>query len=155
MGALMRQGTVTPKEAAKLFETFKSVQGKGSEIEEAFDLYMSAPSDNAFIQRTEEYLLQAEKKELQRQAKDDEAATERAKKKEDSKMAKKMQDERKAADAKKQAEEDANAKKAKEEEDAAKKRKADAEKREKQVRLNLCVSGVALSLSLSPSRSRS
>jgi hypothetical protein len=72
VAALLRQGTLSPKEAAKLAETYKSQQGKGTEIEEAFELYMSAPSDSAFIQRTEDYLLKAEKTAIQKTAKETE-----------------------------------------------------------------------------------
>jgi len=46
---LSRQGTLSPKEAKKLTETFKAVQGKGKEIEQAFDLYMKSPSDAVYM----------------------------------------------------------------------------------------------------------
>jgi len=64
VASLQRRGTLDPKQASKLSDTFKAQQGKGSEIEQAFDFYMAAPSDLAFIQRTEDWLSLSEKAAL-------------------------------------------------------------------------------------------
>jgi hypothetical protein len=136
IGALLRQGTVTAKEAKKLVETFKTFQGKGSEIEEAFDLYLAAPSDAAFLQRTEDFLLKAEKRALQQAAKE----AEKKQKAEDEKKKKKTAQEakdkadllRKQKKIQDKLEEQANKNRVKEEAAARKAEEATEKKRQKE-----------------------
>lgn len=134
--ALQRQGTVTAKEATKLINQFKSVQGKNSELEQAFDMYIQAPSDSAFIQRTEDFLLKAEKKAIQDMNKQNEKVAkeeEEKKKKIAAEAEKKAKDERAKENARKLKEEnDASAAAAKEEAKAEKDRVKEEKAAEKQ-----------------------
>ena len=123
--ALQRQGTLLPKEATSLAEKYKSTQGKGTEIEEAFDLYMSAPSDRAFIQRTEDYLLKAEKSAIQKAAKETEQRNkdlEEKKQNDAKKELRKKKDEEKREKARLQKEQDAQEAREKKERAAEEKR---------------------------------
>ena len=126
IGTLLRQGTVTAKQAKNLMESFKATQGKNSEIERAFDLYLSAPSDSAFIQRTEDFLLRNEKQKIQETAK----KAEEFAKVEEEKRKKRLAEEKEKAAKEKKAQE-AEAAKEKKEQEAAELKKAKEEEKAK------------------------
>ena len=127
IGALQRQGTVTAKEYKILIETFKDQQGKDSEIEKAFDLYMSAPSDKEFIQRTEDFLLRAEQKAIQENKKAEEKRQKAAEDKKKKDAAREAEKAKKEAEKQKAA---AEKERIKLEKEAARERK-EAERAEK------------------------
>ena len=126
---LLRQGTVSAKEQNKLLQTFKDVQGKNSELEQAFDLYMSAPSDEQFIQRTEDWLLKAEQQQILSNKKKEE---DRIKKEEEKKRDKQKKEEKKARDEEKKQRLKAEADRKKAE---AEQKKAEAKELKEQERL--------------------
>jgi len=82
---LLQAGTISAKDAKTLQKAFFREQGQEEDgpVSHAFDLYMSAPSEAAFVEVTEAWLLSKEKKEIQEKMKKEEA---RKKKEADQKL---------------------------------------------------------------------
>ncbi len=80
---LSSAGTITAVEAKRLERAFKIETEKGIEgdVTRAFNLYITAPSDEQFIERTESFLLSSQKKVLEAQKKKMEKEQEKAEKK--------------------------------------------------------------------------
>ena len=93
---LSSAGTITATEAKRLGRTFNKEVAEQAEwmgnnpgldppkgpMTQAFELFLNAPSDDAFIQRAESFLLSSNKKALEQQQKRDERKAEEKEKKE-------------------------------------------------------------------------